>query len=399
MADKGTFILYSSPEKRPLEEVASLFVGSLGRTRLYVDLDSMGENIRAFNSKTQPGVEIMAVVKSFGYGHDSVAASRIALENNVKYLAVAIPDEGVFLRENHINAPILVFNVCASSDTAKLLDYDLAATVTSFDMAKTLDRAASKDRKIKAHLKIDTGMGRSGVWFEDAIDFVKDCMSLGNLDTEGIMTHLSSADDPGEDCFTMEQIKAFQRLVDDLKSMGVSFKFVHAANTAAIARFPRSHFNMVRPGLGVYGMYPSDAVREEIHLKPVITFTTHISQIKEHPPGRSISYGRRYITDKPSRIATLPVGYNDGYPRFQSNRGRVLIRGKEAPVRGTVCMDAIMADITAIPEAQIGDEAVLIGRQGAKEISVDEIADNGGTINYEITCKISPRVQRIFLKS
>lgn len=392
-------ILYRGMNRSPLDEVARDLADSIGPTRLIVDLDAIKANIRSVRSTISDDVGIMAVVKSFGYGHDSVAASRVAIENGVEHLAVAIPDEGIFLRRNNIDANILVFNIYPPDEWEKLLKHDLAATITSIEMARLLNSVSVGNDRIKVHLKIDTGMGRSGVWHEKAPAFVKDTLALENLEVIGIMTHLSSADMPDQDEYTMKQIDSFHRLLDDLGSQGIEFRYVHAANTAGIARFPSSHFNMVRPGLGLYGMSPSEVVEESLPLARVIKFSSKITQIKDHPAGRSVSYGRRFITQKESRIATLPVGYNDGYPRFQTNTGEVLIRGQRAPVVGAVCMDAIMTDITHIPDAMIGDEAILIGGWGDNRISVDEIARNGGTINYEIACKISPRVPRVFFKS
>ncbi len=399
IAEKGSVALCIAAGPTTVDEVARDFSGAIGPTRLYVNLDSIAHNIHAIKSKVSQGVRIMAVVKSFGYGHDSVRASRIAMENGVNHLAVAFPDEAIYLRENGIHAEILVFNLNAQDEAGKLLHYDLSAGVPSIDIAKALNESATKDKKINVHIKVDTGMGRSGVWHADAIPFIKEVMTMKNLRTQGIMTHFSSADVPQADDFTLEQIKAFKELLTDLEKEGIVFRDIHAANTAAIVRFPESHFNMVRPGLGVYGMYPSDIVRDHIDLEPIITFSSRITQIKEHPPGRSISYGGRFVTSRQSRLATLPVGYNDGYPRFQSNIGEVLVRGKRARVVGTVCMDAIIVDITDISEAELGDEAILIGKQGTQEINIDEIALNGGTINYEIACKISPRVNRIFVES
>jgi len=340
----------------------------------------------------------MSVVKSFGYGNDSIRTSKVALENGVKYLAVAFPDEGAALRENRVEAPILAFNVL-SEEVDKIVRYRLASVVASLELAQALDRAADRTGRIPVHIKVDTGMGRSGVWVDEAVPFIERVVCMKNLDVEGIMTHFSSADDPDSDDYTRGQIHAFEELLRELKRRGHSFRFVHAANTAAVVRFPETHYNMVRPGLGIYGMYPSAAVRSMIHLEQVISFSTKIAQIKEHPAGRYISYSRRFVTSRPSRIATLHVGYNDGYPRFQSNVGHVLVRGRRASVVGTVCMDTLMIDVTDVEDAQVGDEVVLIGRQGDEEILPDDIAANGGTINYEIACKISPRVTRIFVQS
>ncbi len=396
--NRGDVVLFKGSRWFRLERIAKQLVGSMSPTRLTVNLDAIASNIKTIRSIIGDDVAIMSVVKSFGYGNDSIRTSRTALENGVNYLAVAFPDEGATLRENRIDAPILTFNVL-SEEVDKIVRYNLSAVVSSLESAQELSRASRGRKKTPVHLKIDTGMGRSGVWVEDAIPFAEQVFALPNLEVEGIMTHFSSADDPDADEYTLLQIKMFKNLIYQLRNQGYSFRFIHAANTSAIVRFPETHFNMVRPGLAIYGMYPSEAVRDSVKLEQVITFTTKIAQIKEHPPGRAISYNRRFVTNSFSRIATLPVGYNDGYPRFQSNRGHVLVRGCRAPVVGTVCMDAVMIDITDIPDAKIGDEVVLIGRQGEEEVLADEIAANGQTINYEIVCKISPRVTRVFVQS
>ena len=396
--NRGDVVLFKGSRWFRLERIAKELVGSIGPTRLVVNLDAIAANIKTIRAVVGDDCAIMSVVKSFGYGNDSIRTSRVALEQGVKYLAVAFPDEGATLRENRIDTPILVFNVLAE-EVDKVVRYRLSSVVSSLELAAALNSAATGRWKIPVHIKVDTGMGRSGVWVEEAIPFIEEVTRLKNLQVEGIMTHFSSADDPEADYYTRDQIELFESLLDDVRRRGHHIRYVHAANTAALVRFPQTRYNMVRPGLGIYGMYPSEAVRKLIPLEQVITFYTKIAQIKEHPPGRCISYNRRFVTDRNCRIATLPVGYNDGYPRFQSNTGQVLVRGVRAPVVGTVCMDATMIDVTEIPEARVGDEVVLIGRQGEEEILADEIAANGGTINYEIVCKISPRVTRIFVQS
>ncbi|MBI5569911.1 MAG: alanine racemase [Desulfomonile tiedjei] len=396
--NRGDVVLFKGSRWFRLERIARELVGSIGPTRLVVNLDAIAANIKTIRGIVGDDCAIMSVVKSFGYGNDSIRTSRVALEHGVTYLAVAFPDEGATLRENRIDTPILAFNVFAE-EVDKVVRYGLSSVVSSLEFAAALNSAASGRRKIPVHIKVDTGMGRSGVWVEDAVPFIDEVSRLRNLEVEGIMTHFSSADDPDADDYTLGQIALFESLLDEVKRRGHSIRYVHAANTSALVRFPQTHYNMVRPGLGIYGMYPSEAVRPLIALQQVITFYTKIAQIKEHPPGRCISYNRRFVTDHNCRIATLPVGYNDGYPRFQSNVGQALLRGRRVPVVGTVCMDATMIDVTDIPEARVGDEVVLIGRQGDEEILADEIAANGGTINYEIVCKISPRVTRIFVQS
>lgn len=396
--NSGDVVLFKGSRWFRLERIARELVGSIGPTRLLVNLDSIARNIKTIRGVVGDDVGVMAVVKSFGYGNDSIRTSRVALENGVSYLAVAFADEGAALRQSRIDAPILVFNILPE-EVDKIVRYRLSAVVPSLEIAGELNRAGARGRKIPVHIKIDTGMGRSGVWVDDAVAFIHRVLSMDCVEVEGIMTHFASADDPEDDSYTRAQIQAFRWLIEDLGKMGHTFRYIHAANTAASIRFPEARFNMVRPGLAIYGMYPSETVRRLMRLEQVITFCTKISQVKEHPPGRCISYNRRYRTCRPCRIATLPVGYNDGYPRFQSNRGEVLVKGRRVPVVGAVCMDNTMIDVTEVPEARVGDEAVLIGRQGDEEILPDEIAANGNTINYEIACKISPRVTRIFLQS
>ncbi len=396
--NRDDVVLFKGSRWFRLDLIAKELVGSIGPTRLVVDLDAIATNIKTIRGIVGDKTAIMAVVKSFGYGNDSIRTSRVALENGVNHLAVAFPDEGAALRENRIEAPILVLNVFPE-ECDKVVRYDLGAVVSSVELARSLNDSALPGRKIPVHVKVDTGMGRSGVWVDDAPEFIEAALSFPNLAVEGLMTHFACADDPNDDEYTRGQIAAFQGLIDEMAKRGVRFRHIHAGNTAAVVRFPETHFTMVRPGLGIYGMYPSEAVKELIPLEQVIIFSTKIAQIKEHPPGRCISYNRRFVTCRPCKIATLPVGYNDGYPRFQTNIGQVLVRGKRCPVVGTVCMDTTMIDVTDVPDVSVGDEAVLIGRQGDEEILPDEIAANGGTINYEIVCKISPRVTRIFVQS
>ena len=396
--NRDDVVLFKGSRWFRLERIAKELVGSIGPTRLVVNLDAIARNIKTIRAIVGEKVGIIAVVKSFGYGNDSIRTSKVALDNGVDYLAVAFPDEGATLRENRIDAPILVFTVLAE-EVDKIVRYGLSAVVANVELADSLNQAAAGKTRIPVHIKVDTGMGRSGVWVEEAIPFIEQVLGFKNLEVEGIMTHFSSADDPDDDEYTQRQIRAFRDLIDEAAGKGLCFRYIHAGNTASIVRFPDTHFNMVRPGLGIYGMYPSKAVQSLIHLDQVITFSTKIAQIKEHPPGRCISYNRRFTTCRPCTIATLPVGYNDGYPRFQSNVGEVLVRGHRAPVVGTVCMDMTMIDVTDIPHVKVGDEVVLIGRQGDEEILPDDVAANGGTINYEIACKISPRVTRIFVQS
>jgi len=366
-----------------------------------IDLAALKHNYQLIRSSIPSQTEILAVVKADAYGHGFMDISRELELFGVNAFGVAFLAEGIQLRKSGSDKPILLLGGIYPGQERKCIGFNLSTTVFTLEQAQALNQAASGKlfRRAQLHLKIDTGMGRSGVWVDDAVPFIEKVLEMRHLEVDGVMTHFSSADDPGSDAYTLGQIDSFENLLKELKSRGHSFRYIHAGNTAALVRFPQTHYNMVRPGLGIYGMYPSEAVRSLVYLEQVITFSTKISQIKEHPPGRCISYNRRYVTSRNSRIATLYVGYNDGYPRFQSNVGQVLINGRRVPVVGTVCMDTIMVDVTDIPEVKVGDEAVLIGRQGDEEILADEIAANGQTINYEIVCKISPRVTRIFVQS
>ena len=250
-------------------------------------------------------------------------------------------------------------------------------------------------KSVKAHIKIDTGMGRIGIWHEDAIDFIKWVKSLGGIEIEGIWTHLSSADEDTE--FTNEQIYIFRELVKELKAQGIDIPLRHVANSMAVIGFNDSHLNLVRPGLVLYGLYPRNDLREKINFIPVMAIKTKIVFLKEVPAGRNISYGKRFTTVKMTKIATLPIGYGDGYFRALSGKASVLIRGQRAPVVGTVCMDQIMVDAGHIAGVSVGDEVVLLGRQNTNQISAEELAELAGTIPYEIVCSIAPRVPRVYI--
>jgi alanine racemase len=266
--------------------------------------------------------------------------------------------------------------------------------LASDELLSAIKRECAPHHRIKVHVKIDTGMGRIGVWHEEAVNFLKNLAQERCVIVEGIYTHFASAG--RDDFFTEYQIEAFEKLLGKLEGFDIRIPMRHAANSIATVNFKRSHMNLVRPGFIIYGMYPKPAFQKLIKLKPAMSFKTRIVYIKDTPPGRSISYSRTYITDKHTKVATLPVGYADGYSRGLSNKAYVLVRGKRAPVIGKVTMDQTMIDIGHIRGVKLGDEVILIGRQGREEIRTEKLARIAGTIAYEVVCAISNRVPRVY---
>jgi len=371
-------------------------------TRVEINLEAIAHNIQAIRQKVGQAVKIMAVVKGDGYGHGALEVAKVALRSGAGYLAVAIPEEGVELRLAGIKAPILIFGLTPPGKVQDVVRYDLAQTICTTESAEALSAKAQELGKVaKVHIKVDTGMSRIGVIPEDAVKFVKEVAKLEAIDIEGIYTHFSVADSMSnaEDrTFTELQIIRFKEVIAELEGDGIQIPLKHAANSAGTLEFSSSYFDMVRPGIIIYGLNPSEEVTDVVNLEPAMSFKTAIVYLKTVPPGASIGYGRTFITEKESVIATLPVGYADGYNRLLSNKGQVLVRGKRAPVIGRVCMDMTMIDVSHIPEAKIGDEVVLYGKQGCAEVPVGEIANNIGTIPYEVVTVVGKRVPREYLK-
>jgi alanine racemase len=305
-------------------------------------------------------------------------------------------DEALILRENRIKIPVLNLGAFLKSDVAALVENDITATVTDLDLAKRLDAAAGRlKKKVKVHVKVDTGMGRLGIWHKEADAFIIKLCALKNLSLEGIFTHFPSADI--DESFTRSQIAVFCSLVDRLEIKGVSIPLKHLANSMAVLGFKDSHLNLVRPGLALYGLHPKEEMLGKVALKSVLAFKTKVVYLKNVDKGMSVSYGRTYIASKKTKIATLPVGYGDGYNRILSNKGKVLINGKLCPVVGVVCMDQTMVDVGALKNVKMEDEVVLMGAQGGRTIRVEDIARLCNTIPYEVVCWISPRVPRVYL--
>lgn len=377
------------------------------RTWAEIDLDILAENIREIRRITSPGAEVMGVVKADAYGHGAIEVARVLLENGASRLAVSMLDEAIELRHAGITAPVLILSQIDERRIHELIEYDITETVFTLSFARALSREASKTNKaIKIHIKLDTGMGRVG--FPAAPESVEEILvisKLPGLDIEGIFTHFATSDEPDNE-YCERQFARFTDIVGELESKGLKIPVRHVSNSAALMRFPHMHLDMVRAGLILYGMWPKgcpDAYMP-ITLKPVMTLKSAVIHVKDLDEGETVSYGRRFAASRRSVIATIPIGYADGYARRLSNRADVLFRGQRARVIGSICMDMCMIDVTDFAERpEIGDEIVLFGTEtvGNRKcsLSVDEISDLLDTINYEITCLIGKRVPRVFLRS
>jgi alanine racemase len=360
-----------------------------------VDLRALEFNYRQIQKRIPEGVKLLAMVKADAYGHGAIPVSHKLEKLGVEFLGVAIPEEGVELREGGIKTPILVFGGIFEGGVDPFFQFRLTPVLFRKDSLKLLSREAEKRRKkMKVHVKVDTGMGRLGVPFNRWGDFLKEVKRFPNIEIEGLLSHFSMTDQ--EKNYTHGQWRAFQRAVRMAKEMGVFCPYLHMANSAILTAFPNYSPNLARPGIMLYGSYPSPAFQNLIPLKPVMTLKTRIHFLKSVPPGARISYGGTFTTKRESRIATLPIGYADGYSRHLSNQGEVLIRGKRAPVIGRVCMDFITVDVTDIPHVSMGDEVVLMGKQGKERISAEEIAEKINSISYEVLCLIGKRVPRVY---
>lgn len=364
-----------------------------------INLKALSHNVREICRASAPGAQVMAVVKANAYGHGAVEVARTALASGATRLAVARSAEGAELRRAGIGAPILVLGYTPAGLIREIVEFELEQAVYGVDYSLVVDEEAARmGVKIPVHIKVDTGMGRIGVvaGTGSSLREIKEIAARTNLETVGIFTHFAAADS-ADKSYTRRQWESFVKLLGDLRREGLDFQLKHCANSAAIIDIPETHLNLVRAGISLYGLYPSTGVnRQGIRLEPVMSFKARVVQVKKVPAGFSVSYGCTYVTERATVIATLPVGYADGYSRRLSSRGEVLVRGHRAPVVGRVCMDQCMLDVGDIPGVAPGDEVVLFGRQGDQILSVEEVADRIGTINYEVVCMVGARVPRIY---
>lgn len=372
------------------------------RVNACIDLDAVRENMHQMKGNIAAETKIMAVIKTDGYGHGAVT---IAHEiESLEYLfgfAVATVEEAVILRKSGITKPILVLGFTFPEAYRDIVSYDIRPAVFKLSMAQELSAEAVRQNKtVHFHIKVDTGMGRIGFSPEESsVPEVKKIAELPNVSMEGIFTHFAKAD-MTDKMPTQEQMRRFDSFITMLNDKGVTFSIHHCSNSAGIVEIPEANRDMVRAGITLYGLWPSEEVdHSRISLKPVLSLISHIVYIKEVPAGSQISYGGTYTALDRRRIATIPVGYGDGYPRGLSNKGYVLIHGKKAPICGRVCMDQFMVDVTEIPEAAEFDRVVLIGTDGTQTITMEELGELSGRFNYELACDIGKRVPRTFLRN
>lgn len=366
-----------------------------------IDLDAIASNIKNIRKITNKNAKIMAIVKADAYGHGAVEVAKVLLYNGADCLGVAILDEAIQLRKNNIHVPILILGYTPEAKMEDVVKYDVTQTVFSYETAYQLSLSAVKlNKTAKIHIKIDTGMGRIGFLpNETAIEEIMKIASLPNINIDGIYTHFSTADE-FDKSFTLKQLDVFKDTIKELEKKGISIPIKHCANSAAIMDLENAFFNMVRPGIILYGMYPSNEVKKEkLHLTPAMSIKTHISYIKEVEEGTPIGYGRTFITKRKSKIATVPIGYADGFQRIMTKGGRVIVGNGYAPVVGRICMDQFMIDVTDIKEIKAGDEVIILGKKGENEIAAGEIAAIMGTISYEVVCMIGKRVPREYIKN
>lgn len=373
----------------------------LSRAWVEINLDHITHNVREIRRFTSKNAEIMGVVKADAYGHGVMEVAKTLLENGVTRLAVSMLDEAIQLRKNGIDVPILILGYTDPKRAEEIIQNEVTQAVFSQDLAAALSDAAVKlNRNVKVHIKIDTGMTRIG--FMPGYSAVKNVVEISKLPKiiiEGLFTHFAAADE-SDKSYTYMQFERFMAICNELSRIGVYIPIKHVANSAAIMEFPEMHLDMVRPGIILYGLYPSEEVNKtRIELKPAMTLKANVILVKEVERTTSISYGRIFTTGRESKIATIPIGYADGYTRLLSNKGKVLINGEFAPIVGRICMDQCMVDVTDVKsDVNVGDEVVLFGKQGGSEIKIEDVASCIGMINYELACIVGKRIPRAYIK-
>ncbi|MCJ7810578.1 MAG: alanine racemase [Desulfobulbaceae bacterium] len=362
-------------------------------TRAIINLGAIAHNVAGIRKRIGKDRALMAVVKADGYGHGAVEVSLSALKNGATCLGVASPEEADPLRKAGIRVPILVLGLIQPGEACKVAAFGLEQTVCSLEVAEALDQTArSASVKTNIHIKVDTGMGRIGVLPKDALAFARRMNRFKNLNLKGIFSHFPCADER-DITFSQGQIRIFDDLVREIEASEIHIPQKHLANSAGVLALPASYYDLVRPGIMIYGLYPSSEVARSVALIPAMTLKTKISYIKQVPAGTPVSYGRTHYTRSDTMVATLPVGYADGYNRRLSNKGCALIHGTRVPLIGRVCMDMCMFDVTGLKEVKQGDEATLFGESP----TIDEVADSLGTINYEVVCAVGKRVPRVYV--
>lgn len=371
------------------------------RVRAEISLDAIAHNFEEMHNNLTPGTKMTAVIKADGYGHGAVPIAHLV--ENYDYIwgfATATPEEALELRENNITKPILILGLVFEEYFPEMVAYDIRPAVCTFEMAKGLsDEALKQNKTIRIHLALDTGMTRIGFADKDeSIEIIKKIAALPNLEIEGMFTHFARADefDKTPAVVQMNRYKAF---AEKLENAGIQIPIKHCSNSAGIIRMQEANMSMVRAGITIYGIYPSNEVeRDIIKLQPAMELKAHVSYVKTIAPGAAISYGGTFVAKETMRVATIPVGYADGYPRQLSNKGWVLIHGQKAPILGRVCMDQFMVDVTGIENVEHGTPVTLLGQDGDAFISIEEFGDMSGRFSYEFACDIGKRVPRVYIK-
>ena len=372
------------------------------RVHADIDLDAVQFNFDQMSKNIPQGTKIMAVVKTDAYGHGAVPLANF-MEPCEKLwgFATATVDEAVELRQAGIKKPILILGYTFPECYTHIVKNEIRQTIFTLDMAKALsNEAVRQNKKAYIHIKLDTGMGRIG--YQNAKEAAADAEKISKLpmlEIEGVFTHFANADTSSQEN-TLRQLEKFDEMIEAMEAVGVTFSLKHCANSAGIIELTERKFDLVRAGIISYGLWPSDEVKKDVvQLKPILSLKSHVVYVKEVGPGCAVSYGSTWVAEEKRKIATIPIGYGDGYPRSLSNKGYVLIKGCKAPIVGRVCMDQMMVDVTDIPEEiRVGDRVTLIGQDGDLTITAEEIGDLSGRFNYELVCDLGNRIPRIYYK-
>ncbi|MDO5291642.1 MAG: alanine racemase [bacterium] len=370
------------------------------RVQAKIDLDAICHNLRETKKRLVDGVKLMAIIKADGYGHGAVPIAWAA-DSIVDAFGVAIIEEALELRSANVTKPILILGYTSPLQYEDLINNEITQTVYSYDMAQELSLCAGRlGKEAMVHIKLDTGMSRIGFKDnDDSVRIIKAIEELPNIKITGMFTHFACAD-MTDKTSANKQFERYLTFAAKLEDVGINIPVKHAANSAAIIDLPSTYLNMVRSGISTYGLYPSEEVnKEDLVIKPALELITRVVYVKEVEIGTGIGYGSTFVADRMTKVATVPVGYADGYPRALSNKGYVLIQGKKVPIIGRVCMDQFMVDVTDLSEVKVGDKVTLIGTDGYETITVEELADLAYTFNYEFVCDISKRVPRVYYKN
>ena len=372
-------------------------------SRVYakIDLDAIAYNMEQMKQNIRPETKVMAVIKADGYGHGAVQiAEMMERWNYIWGFAVATLDEAVVLRTEGIQRPILVLGCVFPDQYMEMLKHEIRMNIYTEEMAESISRMAAREGKTAyMHIKLDTGMSRLGFGInEQSAETIKRISKMPNVNMEGIFTHFTKADEKDKS-FTKKQIQEFVWMTERLKEKNVRFTYEHCSNSAGIIDVPEANFDIVRAGISTYGLYPSEEVdKTNVKLKPALALKSHVAFVKEIERGTPVSYGGTFVAKEKMKIATIPVGYADGYPRSLSNKGYVLIRGKKAPILGRVCMDQFMVDVTQIEGVSFGDKVTMIGKDGNEILPVEVLSELSGRFNYEFVCDLGKRIPRVYVR-